>query len=134
MEVDLDESEWPIVVARWKRSVLEVDLSPLLARIDEWLSRRTRFGLLIDARGAGGLSPDQRAQVLIHMRANAALTKEWLVQATVIDNLVQRTLFYGVNLLFPNPFPSKVFGDVAAARRWLEGVLAESARAPHAGV
>lgn len=127
MEVDLDESAWPIVVARWKRSILDVDLAPMLTKMDEWLSRATRFGLLIDARGAGGLSPDQRAQVIAHMRANAALTKRWLVQATVIDNLVQRTLFFGVNLLFPNPFPSRVFGDVDAARRWLESVLAETA-------
>jgi len=126
MEVDFDESGWPIVVARWKRSILDVDLAPLLAKIDDWLSRGTRFGLLIDARGAGGLSPEQRAQVIGHMRANAALTKQRLVQATVIDNLVQRTLFYGMNLLFPNPFPSKVFGDTDAARRWLESVLAES--------
>jgi len=132
MEVELDESAWPIVVARWKRSNLEIDVAPLLARIDDWLSRGTRFGLLIDARGAGGLSPDQRAQVIAHMRANAALTKRWLVQATVIDNLVQRTLFFGVNLLFPNPFPSKVFGDNDAARRWLEAVLAESS-SPRAG-
>jgi hypothetical protein len=132
MEVELDESAWPIVVARWKRSNLEIDVAPLLARIDDWLSRGTRFGLLIDARGAGGLSPDQRAQVIAQMRANAALTKRWLVQATVIDNLVQRTLFFGVNLLFPNPFPSKVFGDNDAARRWLEAVLAESS-SPRAG-
>lgn len=133
MEVELDESAWPIVVARWKRSILDMDLAPMLARIDDWLSRGTRFGLLIDARGAGGLSPDQRAQVIAHMRANAALTKRWLVQATVIDNLVQRTLFFGMNLLFPNPFPSKVFGDADAARRWIEATLEESAASPHAG-
>jgi hypothetical protein len=129
MEVEFDESAWPIVVARWKRSILDVDLAPMLAKIDEWLSRGTRFGLLIDARGAGGFSPDQRAQVIAHMRANAELTKRWLVQATVIDNLVQRTLFYGMSLLFPSPFPSKVFADNDSARRWLEATLAGPASA-----
>jgi hypothetical protein len=59
------------------------------------------------------------------MKANAALTAERLVQAIVSDNLIQRTLFYGVNLLFPNPFPSKAFGDVSSADAWLRATLAK---------
>ena len=124
MEVEFDESGWPIVVARWIGSNLDADISPVLARIDGWLARGERFGLLIDARGAKGLSPEQRALVIDHMKANAALTAERMVQATVFDALVQRTLFYAVNLLFPNPFPSKVFGDVESAHAWLEATLA----------
>ncbi len=125
MEVEFDESGWPIVVARWVGSNLDADILPILARLDGWLARGERFGLLIDARGAGGLSPEQRALVLTHMKDNAALTTERLVQATVFDNLIQRTLYYGVNLLFPSPFPSKVFGDVAAADAWLRATLAK---------
>ena len=124
MEVEFDDSGWPIVVARWVGSNLDADISPVLARIDGWLARGERFGLLIDARGAKGLSPEQRTLVLDHMKANAALTAERLVQATVFDTLVQRTLFYGVNLLFPSPFPSKVFGDVASAHAWIRATLA----------
>ena len=124
MEVEFDDSGWPVVVARWVGSNLDADISPVLARIDGWLARGQRFGLLIDARGAKGLSPEQRTLVLNHMKANAALTAERLVQATVFDTLVQRTLFYGVNLLFPSPFPSKVFVDVAGARAWIEATLA----------
>jgi hypothetical protein len=124
MEVEFDDSGWPVVVARWVGSNLDADISPVLARIDGWLARGERFGLLIDARGAKGLSPEQRTLVLNHMKANAALTAERLVQATVFDTLVQRTLFYGVNLLFPSPFPSKAFADVASARAWIEATLA----------
>jgi hypothetical protein len=125
MEVEFDESGWPIVVARWVGSNLDADISHVLGRLDGWLARGERFGLLIDARGAGGLSPEQRAVVLAHMKANAARTAELLVQATVFDNLIQRTLFYGVNLLFPSPFPSKVFGDVSSAEAWLRATLAK---------
>ena len=122
MEVEVDESAWPIVVARWRVSLPEGDLTPILRKMDQWLARG-RFGLLIDARGASGMSPDQRAQLLTHMKANAALTAERLVQAMVIDNLVHRTLFYGVNLLLPMPFPNKIFAEPEAARRWLETEL-----------
>ena len=118
MEVEFDESAWPIVVARWRRNLPEGDLSPILRRMDHWLARG-RFGLLIDARGASGMSPDQRAQLLEHMKANAALTAERMVQAVVLDNLIHRTLFYGVNLLLPAPFPNKVFSEPEAARLWL---------------
>lgn len=123
MEVDLDDSAWPIVVARWRESPRDFEIRPLLAKMDEWLARG-RFGLLIDGRGTSGFSPEQRAELLAHMRANAALTRKRLVQAVVIDNLAVRTLFYGVSLIYPLPFANKVFGDAVEARRWLESMLA----------
>ena len=58
MEVEYDESAWPIVVARWKRSLVDADVTPVLRKVDGWLARG-RFGLLIDSRGAESLSPDQ---------------------------------------------------------------------------
>ena len=91
----------------------------MLSRVDGWLGRGQRFGLLIDARGGGGFSPEQRREVIAHMKRNSERTARLLIQATVIDNLVQRTLFYGMNLLFPNPFPSKVFAELEPARAWL---------------
>lgn len=122
MDLQVDETGWPIVTARW--TTLEGgDVEPLLKRMDAWLARRERFGFLLDSRGARALSPDQRVKVLEHMKANAALTQKYLVQAVVIDNLVQRTLFYAVSLLFPHPFPSRVFAEPAAARQWLESLV-----------
>lgn len=130
MVVEYDESTWPIVVARWKRSLVDADVTPILRKVDEWLARG-RFGLLIDSRGAEALSPDQRKHIIEHMKANAALTRERLVQAVVIDNLVHRTLFFGVNLIFPMPFPNKVFADVESARRWLASELGLGAELRH---
>jgi hypothetical protein len=72
------------------------------------------------------MSPEQRTRVIGHMKQSAALTTDYLVQAIVLDSLMQRTLFYGINLIFPNPFPSKVFGDVEQARAWLLGELGRS--------
>jgi hypothetical protein len=124
MGFEVDESNWPLVTTRWQGTVSDGELHVALNRISTFLTRGERFGMLIDSRGGGGLSPEQRAAIIGHMKAHAALTKRYLVQAAVMDNLLQRTLFYAVNLIFPNPFPSKTFSEPEAARRWLLEQLA----------
>lgn len=131
MEFEYDEAAWPIVVARWRKSHIAADVFPALRKMDEWLARGQRFGLLIDSRGADAMSPEQRSHFIEHIKANASLTKERLVQALVIDNLVHRTLFYGVNLIFPLPFLNKVFAEPEAARHWLEVELGLVASVHH---
>ncbi len=119
----IDESDWPIVVVQWQGPMAQADLRMFLTRLDTWLERGERFALLIDSRAAQGMSPEQRVQVLEHMKQRAPLTARYLVQAIVLQSLLQRTLFYSINLLFPNPFPSKVFGSPDDARAWLEATL-----------
>ena len=126
MVVPIDEANWPLVVVRWEGEMSDAELSSFLAKLDSWLARHERFGLLLDSRNAKGMSPEQRTRVIGHMKQSAALTTDYLVQAIVLDSLMQRTLFYGINLIFPNPFPSKVFGDVEQARAWLLGELGRS--------
>jgi hypothetical protein len=119
----IDEHDWPIVVVQWQGPLAQVDLRMFLSRLDTWLERGERFGLLIDSRAAQGMSPEQRVQVIEHMKQRASLTARFLVQAIVLQSLLQRTLFYSINLLFPNPFPSKVFPRPEEARAWLEATL-----------
>lgn len=123
MDTIIDEKDWPIVVVQWEGPLAEVDLRMFLSRLDTWLARGERFGLMIDSRAAQGMSPEQRVQVIEHMKQRAALTSRFLVQAIVLQSLLQRTLFYSINLLFPNPFPSKVFANPHDARAWLEATL-----------
>lgn len=123
MALKIDESEWPLVVVRWEGELGDAEVEGIFTHMDHWLVREQRFGLLIDSRGGGGLSPEQRGRVIEYMKREAPRTELWLVQAMVIDNLVQRTLFYGINLIFPNKFLSKVFADPASARAWLLGCL-----------
>ena|SRR5688572_20099134 len=117
--MEIDESTWPLVTMQWEGIPTDTDLTWFLSRIDAWLDRGERFGLLIDTRGSGVLTPEQRVRTIGHMKANANRTSRLLVQAIVIQSHIQRTLFYGINLVVPNPFPSKVFGEAAAARAWL---------------
>lgn len=124
MGFEIDESKWPIVVARWQGTVSDGELHVALNRISTFLTRGERFGILLDSRGSGGLSPEQRAAIIDHMKSNAELTRRYLVQAAVIDSLLQRTLFYAVNLIFPNPFPSKTFSELEPARAWIVEKLA----------
>jgi hypothetical protein len=127
MSFEWDERSWPIVKTRWSGTSSDRDVDAALARIDDYLSRDQRFGLLIDSRGGGGFSPEQRNRVLAHMKTRASLTSRLLVQAVVIDNLIQRTLYYGVRLLLPSPFPSKVFAHPDTAQAWLGQELGASA-------
>jgi SpoIIAA-like len=123
MLVPLDEATWPLVTVRWTGVISDATLTEFLARMDAWLRRGQRFALLLDSRGAKGFSPEQRRLLIGHMKQHADLTRQYLVQAIVLDNFIQRTLFYGINLIFPNPFPSKIFGDADEARAWLEREL-----------
>jgi len=119
----IDDSRWPLAVVQWSGDIEDATLDAFLIQMDAWLGRGERFGLLIDSRQARGMSPEQRARLLAHMKGQAALTSKLLVQAIVLQSLLQRTLFYGVNLIFPNPFPSKVFAEVAPAESWLLSML-----------
>jgi hypothetical protein len=129
MDLDVDETAWPIVTVRWVGIPSDSTLTTFLGCMDRWLAKEQRFGLLMDTRSGGGLSPEQRVRVLGHMKAQASLTAKYYVQAMVIDNVVQRTLFYGINVIFKNPFPSKIFAEPEPARSWLEAELAK----PHGG-
>ena len=123
MRVPIDEAAWPLVRVRWDGAVSDSMIDTFLARMNEWLERGERFALLLDSRGAKGMSPEQRNRVIGHMKQNAARTARCLVQAIVLDNVIQRTLFYGINVIFPNPFPSKVFADPDEAEAWLRAEL-----------
>lgn len=124
----IDESAWPLVAIQWEGLPSDADVTQLLTCIDGWLERGERFGLLIDPRGSGVLTPEQRVRTIAHMKANAHRAPGLMLQAIVIQSRIQRTLFYGINMLFPNPFPSKVFADASAARQWLQQELAKPSR------
>lgn len=82
-------------------------------------SRETRFGLLLDARGARGLSGAQRRMTLMHMKRTAPLSARLLVQAIVQDNAILRTLDNTIELIFGRPFPSRSFSEPESAHAWL---------------
>jgi len=127
LDFEFDESSWPVVVLRWQRRPSDASMIAGLARIDSFLARGERFGLIIDSRGSLGLTPEQRAMLVGHMKQNVELNKKYLVQALVATDLISRTLYWGVQLVMPPPFPSKVFRDFDAARAWVVEMLERGA-------
>lgn len=120
----IDEAAWPLVKLRWTGRGTDDELTAFLARLDAWLDRRERFGLMIDARGALGLTSDQRRRVVAHMKAKRLETARYLVQALVHDNAILRTLALVVEIVVPPLFPSKAFAIPEAAQAWLQSQLA----------
>jgi hypothetical protein len=123
VDFEFDDSSWPLVVLRWRDRPTDASVIAGLARLDAWLARGERFGIIVDSRGSTALTPEQRGMMLAHMKRNAELNQKYLVQAFVATDVVARTLYWGVQLLHPAPFPSKVFGDFEAARAWVLDTL-----------
>jgi len=118
VEIEIDESEWPVIVVRWRGRPSDASLVAGLARMDGWLARGERFAMIVDTSGGEGLTPEQRRMLLAHMKRNIELNTKSLVQAFVANDLLSRSLYWGVQLLMPSPFPSKVFRELDAARAW----------------
>ncbi len=123
MGIQVDDSGWPQVEVRWHGVITDAEVAEVLAHTDRWLARRQRFGLLLDSRGALGMTSAQRVQVVGYMRRRAPDTSRYLVQAIVIDNVITRTLLAAVQLIYPYPFPNRAFAEPGAARVWLASML-----------
>ncbi|MEK7765427.1 MAG: hypothetical protein AAB368_04235 [bacterium] len=123
MGIRVDESQWPVVTARWQGAVRDEEVKSFLAWMEHWLAREQRFGLLLDARAAGLLSRAQRATILAYMKRHAAPSAKFLVQALVINNAVVRALYNSIRRVFPHPYPSRIFTLPKPAREWLEAQL-----------
>jgi hypothetical protein len=134
MPASYDDSQWPKVEVRWTGVVTDGELTDFLQRMDVWLRRSVPFSLLLDSRGAWGLDSAQRKRVVEAMHESSAQTGALLVQAVVLDNPIQRALYFAVLWAFPMPFPSKTFGDVEAARLWLEVQLRGKGQEPRSPV
>jgi hypothetical protein len=121
---EVDDSTWPIVAVSWTGTVTDAEVTAFLARLDGWLARGQRFGLLIDTLNlAGTVSARQREQIVQHMKASKERTGRLLVQAIVHDHPLHRALYQAVSFVFPLPFPSKTFPEPESARLWLKDKL-----------
>lgn len=118
--MEVDESEWPLLVVRWRGRATDADLDAFFLALDGWLARDEVFGLLLDSRGAEGVSSEQRHRIIAEIKRTAPLLERNLIQAVVFDNAIQRALYFAVAWAFPMPFPSKSFGEVDSARVWLQ--------------
>lgn len=118
--VEIDESRWPFIDVRWEGEATDEQISSFLAGMDRWLARGGRFGVLVDSRGAKGMTSHQRKLVTEHMKRNETANRRQLVHAIVMDNAIQRALYAAINWVQPMAFASKSFAEVEPARQWVE--------------
>jgi hypothetical protein len=124
-----DASRWPLVEVSWTETVSDADVVSFTQKMDEWFARGSDFGLLVDARGAPGLSGSQRRTLLAHMKATQSAADRYLVVAFVSDSALQRAFYFSLTWAFPMPFPSRAFPEVEPAVQWLKAHLDERAKA-----
>ena len=118
--LEVEESGWPIIVARHLGPVTDDDLNTLFELVQECLDRRERFGLMLDLReGIGDMSPAQRKRVVEHIRSTADRSGTGMVQAIIYDHPLHRAMYERMSQLYPLPFPSKAFPEPESARVWL---------------
>jgi hypothetical protein len=128
--MEIDDSQWPLLWVKWRGKATDADIDRFYEIFDTYLARGQTIGLLLDSRGAEGLSSDQRKQTIAHMRRIAPQTEKQLIQAIVFDNPIQRALYFAVTWAYSMPFPSKSFGDVEDARAWLQAQLKHREKRP----
>ncbi|MBK7862453.1 MAG: hypothetical protein IPJ65_28355 [Archangiaceae bacterium] len=121
---DTDDSAWPVVTVTWQGALSDDELREFLSRLDGWLARNERFGLLLDSRaGKGSMNGRQRQMLLAHLDGAKEQTGRLMVQAIVHEQPLHRALYAAVSFVYPLPFPSKTFPEPESARLWLEDKL-----------
>ncbi len=119
-EDGVDESHWPIVVARWPENVDDAFLDRYTARMSGLYARGKRFGLLLDGRFVSGLTREQTERTADYVRETAPLTEQLLVAALVLGPVpAQREALTMINLRAPPAHPRRVFSRIEPALRWL---------------
>jgi hypothetical protein len=129
-----DESRAPLVVVTSVGDTSDAEFDIYLEQMTALLARRTRYGVLLDARRSSRPPPKQRQKQADWMTKHASALRERNVCiAFVIDNAIVRGALTAILWLQPTPAPHKVFGDMDAAERWVLDLLrAEGLEVPKA--
>ncbi len=123
-----DESRWPVVRCIVPKEAPDpLSLEEHLRFIDELLSRRRPFVLLIDTRGGAALDAPARDRIRQHRKARFALYERYVRGfAVVTESSLQRALMTAILAVAPGPNPEKMFDNLADALRWAHECMAAS--------
>jgi hypothetical protein len=123
-QVIMDERERPLMrmtysgipdAAEWQR---HIDV------MSDWARRGAVYGVVIDAREVGRVSPLQRRGIMDWIsRDKDYLRANCVGGALVFASPLQQGLWTAISWVTPSPIPVKVFGDLATAERWVREQL-----------
>jgi hypothetical protein len=131
VDIEIDESDWPLLVIRWPRGVIvDADVDAFLRVSTEHLARRERFASFHDGVRATALDSRQRRRMADHVTTHRKELAEWHVAAAIFaDSAVVRGIVTAINWLSPPPFPQRQFAVRADAEAWLRQMLRADAEA-----
>lgn len=120
MGYDIDDSRWPLLVARATQYLNDpVAADASYRALERILKRDERFLLVFDMRGASSTSARRRKFVEWGERNSEALTRLLVAGAIVAATSMERGFVTAALWLRTPPFPMRVFADAVDAEAWL---------------
>lgn len=121
---DVDESQWPMVVFRFRGEPTDEDFEAYLRAMESLYERGERFAILFDARGTVQLSAKHRRRQAQWLKDNAERIRRFNVgSAFVIDSAFVRGLLTAIFWIQPMPSPHTVTETLAEAEAWCRARL-----------
>ena len=124
-QVIMDEREKPLMRMTYQGIPDQAEWQRHIDVMSDWARRGQVYGVVIDAREVGRVSPVQRRGIMNwitqdkqHLGANC------VGGALVFASPLQQGLWTAISWVTPSPIPVKIFGDLASAEVWVREQLA----------
>ncbi len=122
--VIFDESEKPLMRMTYQGVPDDAEWERHIAVMSDWARRNEVYGVVIDAREVGRITPTQRRGIMDwitrdkgHLRLNCA------GGAMIFASPLQQGLWTAISWVTPSPIPVKMFSDVPSAEHWVRSQL-----------
>lgn len=121
MQVQIDDSGWPIVVVTTPQHVMEArEHTEYLDCLSSYHARGQMFGFIFDVRQSPPPPAEQRRQLAERIDHDAKLYRRKAPCALVVATGIQIGVVKVIQWLMREPHPVQVFTSVEAAKQWLE--------------
>jgi hypothetical protein len=126
--LDVDESDWPIVLVRTPVEPSIENTQRLLDATDRLFAKKTPFALVIDARRSRFPGAVVRRMLAEYQRDHEDEFRRYVVaDANVVSSPMLRGVVTAVNWLAPPTHPVRTFESVGEALVWAREQLARQA-------
>ena len=122
--VIFDESEKPLMRMTYQGVPDDAEWERHIAVMSDWARRNEVYGVVIDAREVGRITPTQRRGIMDwitrdkeHLRLNCA------GGAMIFASPLQQGLWTAISWVTPSPIPVKMFSEVPGAENWVRSQL-----------
>ena len=119
-QVIMNEGEKPLMRMTYQGVPDEAEWQRHIDIMSDWARRGEVYGVVIDAREVGRVSPTQRRDIMDwitrdkqHLKAHCA------GGALIFANPLQQGFWTAISWVTPSPIPVKIFRDVPSAEAWV---------------